>query len=358
MTSAWGQDLNTTDHWADLITKAQLGADLAAVGGLVLKDGEIIEQAFVGEKQKDSGLNIESDELWHIGSVTKSMTATMIARLVEKDVLSWNDNIVDILGTKGIHRQWRDVTFHELLTHRSGAKPNFPILSNLFQPDTEEKTLAARKKQVRNVLKKKPRNEPGTTFQYSNVGFTIAAHLAEVKTGKSWETLMQEEVFEPLGLASAGFGAPKSIDGEAVAWGHSGDRPTDPNGFADNSPVMGPSGNVHMTLHDLAKFGQAHMDGVRAQSDYLSQGSFEVLHTAQLENYAMGWVELSKSLFPDTKVFWHNGSNTFWYTLLLVLPEENMIYVLATNSGKISAAESAFTDVMRAYAKSLKESAK
>jgi len=354
-TSAWAQDMNTTDNWTDIIAKVQVDAELPGVGGVVLKDSEIIAQAFAGEKQKDSGLTIEADELWHIGSVTKSMTATMIARLVEKDVLSWDDSIEDILGTKKIHKQWHAVTFRELLTHTSGAKPNFPMLTNLFQPKTEEKTLAGRKKQVRKVLKKKPQAEPGTAFEYSNVGFTIAAYLAEVKTGQSWENLMREQVFQPLDLNSAGFGPPKAKADEAVAWGHRGNSPTEPGWLADNSPIMGPAGNVHMTLHDLAKFGQAHIDGLTGQSDYLSRGTFETLHKARLENYAMGWIEPSNSLFPDTKVFWHNGSNTYWYALLYVVPEENIVYALATNSGNISAADKAFGQALQTHFKSLKD---
>jgi len=354
-TSAWAQDMNKTDNWADIITQIQVETELPGVGGLVLKDNEIIAQAFAGEKQKDTGLMVEADELWHIGSVTKSITATMIARLVEKNVLSWDDTIEDILGPKKVHKQWRGVTLRELLTHTSGAKANFPKLTYLFQPKTEAKTLSARKKHVRKVLKKKPDTEPGTAYQYSNVGFTIAAHLAEVKTGKSWEDLMREEVFKPLSLNSAGFGAPKPETNEDVAWGHRGDSPMEPSFLADNTPIMGPAGTVHMTLHDLAKFGQAHIDGLSGQSDYLSQDTFEVLHKARLEDYAMGWMEQKNSKLTGGQIFWHNGSNTMWYALLVAVPEENMVYALATNSGNVSAADKAFAEAMQTHFKSLKE---
>ena len=111
----WAQDMTDTPNWSDVIETVQIDAGLPGVGGVVLKDSEIIAQAFAGEKQLKSEIPIESDERWHIGSVTKSMTATMIARLVEKETLNWDDKVKDILGSKKIHAQWHDVTFRCLL---------------------------------------------------------------------------------------------------------------------------------------------------------------------------------------------------------------------------------------------------
>ena len=81
--------------------------------------------------------------------------------------------------------------------------------SNL--PLGPERTLA-RRDAVLKVLAKKPDNPPGKKFAYSNVGPTIAAAMAEKKTGATWEDLVKREVFEPLALTSAGFGPPKSPD--------------------------------------------------------------------------------------------------------------------------------------------------
>lgn len=337
-----------------LITTAKSEADLIGVGAVVLKDGTLIEAAAVGEKQFETGLKIDLDERWHIGSITKSMTATMLARLVEQGVLDWDDSVEDILGSKKIHKQWRGVTLRQLLTHTSGAKPNFPILSLFFRPETQEEIFAAREKAVRKTLRKKPKTQPGD-YAYSNVGFTIAAHLAEAKTGKSWEYLMRSEVFAPLNLSSAGFGAPQPIANENVAWGHSGQKPEDPTGWADNTPIVGPAGTVHMTLQDLASFGQVHMDGLAGKSTYLSQQTFQILHSPILEDYAMGWVEPQKSPLPDTKVFWHNGSNTMWYALLMVVPQENIVYAMATNSGNIISADKAFAKTIKTHFDSITE---
>ena len=61
---------------------------------------------------------------------------------------------------------------------------------------------------LRTVMGRAPAYEPGSATRYSNYGFTIAAAMAEARTGVAWEELVRMLVFEPLGMSSAGFGAP------------------------------------------------------------------------------------------------------------------------------------------------------
>src|SRR5690606_7475590 len=96
---------------------------------------------------------------------------------------------------------------------------------------------------------------PGEKHAYSNVGYTIAGAMAEKVTGVSWEDLVRREVFEPLRLAGSGFGPPASSD-ETLEQPR-GHRPVllrwkvAVDDKADNTPIMGPAGTVHMTLTDL-----------------------------------------------------------------------------------------------------------
>src|SRR4029453_3966433 len=61
---------------------------------------------------------------------------------------------------------------------------------------------------VEGVVRRPPVAAPGTKYIYANAGFAIAGAMAERITGQSWEVLMRARLFEPLGLTSAGFGAP------------------------------------------------------------------------------------------------------------------------------------------------------
>ena len=107
----------------------------------------------------------------------------------------------------------------------------------------------------------KPASKPGSTYAYSNVGYALAGLMAEQVTGESWETLMRRRLFEPLGMASAGFGSPARPGRVDQPWGHRlfGNKVTPT--LRDNDPSMGPAGNIHCSVPDWAKFAALHMPG-------------------------------------------------------------------------------------------------
>jgi len=345
-----------SENWDGLIGEARRYLDVPAIGGVIFKDGEILDQGVHGTKTYFGKNEIAATDLWHIGSITKSMTATMIARLVERDILRWDETLSEIFGPDIIHAGWQGVTLKELLTHSSGAEANFPTEIMLKYPKAEAEILLERKQAVLNILSKAPNEK--STFLYSNVGYTIAGHIAEHKSGMGWEALMRAEVFEPLGLRSAGFGAPQAQNEIPPIRGHRGKLSMDPTGLADNSPIIGPAGTVHMSLQDLAKFGQAHLNGLKGEMDYLTKETFEILHKAILNDYAMGWVEVKPETLPVESIFWHNGSNTMWYALLMAVPEDNMVYALATNTGTVEKIDPVFNRLIKKHLTAFKETEK
>jgi CubicO group peptidase (beta-lactamase class C family) len=70
------------------------------------------------------------------------------------------------------------------------------------------------------MLAQKPARKPVKGYRYSNVGYAVAACIAESITGQAWEDLMRTQLFEPLGLTSAGFGSPGSPGVRDQPWGH------------------------------------------------------------------------------------------------------------------------------------------
>ena len=116
---------------------------------------------------------------------------------------------------------------------------------------------------------------------------------------------------------------------------------------ADNSPVMAPAGAVHMTILDLARYGTAHLDGESSPSPtLLPHAAWERLHTPVRDDYARGWVRVERD-WAGGSLLWHNGSNTLWYALLMLLPARNTVLAFATNEGAIQAAETAFVELAR-----------
>ncbi|WP_043320690.1 serine hydrolase [Microbulbifer sp. HZ11] len=218
--------------------------NLVGLGAIVIQNSKIIGLSVSGERKTGEGVPVSHQDLWHIGSITKSFTATMIARLVDRGDLQWDTSIKDVFpDDKDIHSEWNDVTLGDLLSHTSGATPNFSLFVSLKHPNAGSERMAARESAVRHILSQRPDVTPGGTFVYSNVGYTIAGVIAEKIAGVSWENLIRKEVFSPLGIESGGFGAPEDIEGKlSQPWGHKELFGFTKSGKEDNTPIIGPAG--------------------------------------------------------------------------------------------------------------------
>src|SRR5262249_22338988 len=154
-----------------------------------------------------------------------------------------------------------------LTSHQAGLPANPPLgWGLLVQRDLtpREQRAAALDK----LLAQKPVGSPGEKFEYSNIGYVIAAIAAEKCVDKSWEDLMADEVFVPLGMKSAGHGVPGSAKGPPDQ-----PRPHAENGSVrptlDNPALMGPAGNVHCSMADWAKFIADVLRGARGGNSHL-----------------------------------------------------------------------------------------
>ncbi len=326
---------------------------LVALGAMVTVDGEVVATAAVGERMIGRGVSVELGDRWHLGSISKSITATMIARLIESGQMQWSDTVGQRFPGPPLHDDWKPVTLQQLLTHTAGAPANFPLTVILKQPALGPECTAARRQAVVDVLTVKPIGKPGEKFAYSNVGYTIAAAMAEEATGVSWNELVEREVFEPLKLTGAGFGPPKSPTATLdQPRGHRKVliRKVGMGDDADNTFIMAPAGAVHLTLADLSRYAGEHLRGELGTARLLSVDSMKQLHTPRLNQYAWGWVVKSPtSKIPHT-VYWHNGSNTMWYALVAFIPGKNMVVAVTSNDGDIANAESAAWEVVEAAA--------
>lgn len=331
--------------WQAAIHEARMDADLIGVGGAILYKGKIVAQAVDGLQIKGKSRPLETDNLFHIGSISKSMTATLLARLVENGTLSWDSSVQDTFPNVDMHPDWNGVTMAHFLTHTSGVQANFPRASQSIWPTSDEALRTARLKAVSALLSNPPQSKPDEVFRYSNAGITIAGVMAEQITGKSWESLMHTEVFAPLGMKSAGFGAPQSTQQHPQPWGHTSTlgfkRPMDPSKHADNTPIMGPAGIIHMNMRDLLIFGNEHALGMQGKSTFLKPETFKRLHTPKLNNYAYGFVVQPQSKWTEGPILWHNGTNTMWYALLVIAPDRQAVFVMTSNDGSFKKAETA-----------------
>lgn len=238
---------------------------------------------------------------------------------------------------------YRDATLLHLLSHRAGLQRDLTGMEfSHFLDDAREERL----KFARAALAQKPAWAVGAQMGYSNNGYVIAGAMLETLTGKPWETLIQTEVFKPLGIRRAGQGAPGRKGRIDEPLGHTvkdGKRVPDPAGVpgSDNVVALGPGGRVHMPLSDMLTYLKAHRD---RPARFLKAESWTKLHTAHFrDNYALGWF-----VRPDGAL-WHNGSNTMWYAEVFVDPEGGSVCAACANDAATDTKTAVAEMLMSAY---------
>ena len=303
-------------------------------------------------------MKIRPDDRFHIGSCTKSMTATLIARSVEANKLRWSTTLADAFPdlAETMEETWREVTLTQILSHTAGMTNDlrsYEGLGAVYRSRTEP-MLEVRRKFVEGLLKRPPLTEPGSRYAYSNYGYVTAGAILEHLEKKPWEELIRAQLFEPLGMTNTGFGGPDApYFAEAPSEDEVEDEdPPQPRGHFedgrvakafDNVPALGPAGTVHCTLEDWAKYARLHLRGARGEEGLLLQPStFAALHagapsTKHLRNwrpssYGSGWVFTTRP-WSKGEVLMHDGSNTAWFAYIWIAAEEDFAVLVSCNQG-------------------------
>lgn len=313
--------------------------NLPALGCAVVMSNRIVALGVVGIRKQGVTEPVTINDRWHHGSMTKSTTAVLAAKLVEEGVLTWTTKLADLFpehaGTR--HAQWDTVTLEMLVTHSAGA-PGDLVPSGIWN-QLQNHPGTGREQRVfltREVTKLAPRYTPGTQYEYANAGYAMTGAILERVTGRPYEELIREKVFNPLGMTTVGFGVPATPRYVDQPWGHtvSGNTPVPvpPGNNSDNPAGNAPSGGMHCSLADFARYIGFHTAAARGEHTLLQPTTFEKLYTPVHSNYAMGWIVLDRP-WGNGRVLTHTGSNTQWLTTVWIAPNRHWSVVVVTNIG-------------------------
>lgn len=327
--------------------RAEFG--LPALAALVTTDEETVAVGAVGVRQLGDETGVTVDDLWHLGSCTKSMCGVLAAVMVERGWIAWETTVGEVFGGEApdMHEAYRAVTLEQLLCHRAGLPTAPPPRAWARARRQEGSVRAQRDAFVAEVLRAEPAHEPGGAFEYSNQGTTVAGAMLERawdgahpdrESAATWEALVARYVFEPLGIEAFGFGAPGSRGVPDQPRGHARGpipgaplTPIQPGPHSDNPIAITPAGRVHMSLEDWARYVREHLRGREGRSDLLPREAWERLHTDPYgARYAMGWGVAERAW--GGRVISHAGSNTMWYCVVWASPEEGFAVLVATNA--------------------------
>ena len=306
--------------------------------GIVTLEKGLAGSAVVGVRKRGTAVAATLNDLGHLGSDTKAMTATLVARLVEDGRLQWDDTLEKLYPeiVSEIDPGFRSVSLLQILSHRAGFKGDLNWWGLSGAGGLVEQRIEA----LKQGAGAPPEYEPGTKGRYSNLSYVVAGAVTERVTGKTWEEAMEELVFEPLGMRTVGHGGtgtPGEID---QPWGHGADgQPVSGNGpTVDNAPSLGPAGRVHCSLQDWARFIHDVLRGASGEVGLLKPESYRVLHTpVDGGGMGLGWIVTERPWGGGT-VMTHAGSNTMNYANVWVAPLRGFAILVCANQGGDAAA--------------------
>jgi CubicO group peptidase (beta-lactamase class C family) len=293
-------------------------------------------EAIEGLRMAGRDAQVAPGDAWHIGSNSKAVTATLALRLAEQGVIALDATVGGTLGEGfTVDPAWDRVTLRQLLAHRGGISANAGRLTMLrymaMPTETIEAAGRARRGVLANYLKRPPEHAPGEDYVYSNLGYSLAGLMLEVASGRPFETLLEEEVFGPLGMEGVMIGAPSGPAGSVIR-GHRRTPPRPAPDGADNPAFMAPAGTISYPPAAYAIFLQDQLRGqLGLPGTLLPPESYREMATPPVDgaDYGLGW-----GLGPQGALV-HNGSNTMWFARATVVPEARIAVAILANDGEI-----------------------
>ena len=182
----------------------------------VFDGGETVFDECRGLAERSFNVPVDQQTKFRIGSVGKMFTTVAIAQLVEAGKLSWNDTLAKLVPEYPDQAMAKKVTVWELLHHTAGLGdfmvPDYFEHSERYVNPVDYLALIARQPKV---------GEPGNGLSYSNAGYILLGRIIENVSGESYFDYIQHHVFEPVQMASSGFGSEDEIvPGLAVGYYH------------------------------------------------------------------------------------------------------------------------------------------
>ena len=314
------------DHAARVQEVLKLANEYGQFNGsaLVAENGKVIYKGGFGLANVEWGIPNTPDTKFRLGSITKQFTATVILQLVEQGKIKLDGKLSDYLPE--YRKDTGDkVTIHHLLTHTSGI-PSYTNQTGFLE------NVSRNPYKVNEFVKKYASGdlefEPGSKYSYNNSGYFLLGAIIERVTGKPYEQVLKQNIFDPVGMKNTGYDHHNTIILKRAS-GYTKTPVLSNAAFLDMS-IPYAAGSLYSTVEDLYLWDQAlYTDKL------LSAASKELMYKPFLQNYAYGWVVRNASFKQnnnDIQVIAHDGGINGFTTTIVRFPKERNLIVILDNS--------------------------
>lgn len=349
--ATWAQDTapRSASALSDSIEAVLDSTGVPGAGVVLFSADSIRWEGYFGLADRASKRRVTEKTVFRAGSVSKSFVSAAALLLAEGDRLDLQASVQNLAPGIKIQNPWAEtdsIRVGHLLEHTAGfddlhiheyvsRSPDIPLREGLsINPATRE-----------------ARWRPGMYYSYSNAGPPVAAYIIQKQTGQTFESFVQDHIFEPLGMGATSFRRDERVE-ETLATGYAADGET-------KKPYvhigLRPSGALNARPIDLARFGQMLLSrGTRGDTRLLDTTSVERMETPQTSLAAREGLEAGYGLgnrrSPDGGFVYqgHGGAIDGFVARYGYLPDHNRGYVIMLNS-QDGEARSRIQDLVQGY---------
>jgi CubicO group peptidase (beta-lactamase class C family) len=339
-----------TDHLEQNIPRLMERYGIPGVSMALVKGGSIVWSEAFGYADLEKNIPMSADMVCRTESISKSVTAWGVMRLVEKGTVELDAPVTRYFDTWELpvtKYPAEEITVERLLSNSAGLPLGTVGPEIEYAPGDEMPS-------VRDYLEGEMRfiQPPGEGFVYSNVGYNLMEYVIEHAADRDFARFMGEEILEPLGMESARYGWREDFSGRVPRGYENDGTPVDPYVY----PVKG-SGGLFATAEDIARFAAASMTGPfsgarpgggsddvdgtdNRAAPVLSEESIREIHTPRKEIPGIfsvvadwyGFGHFIETLPDGRRAVWHGGQGHGWMTHVHIVPEAGEGIVILTNS--------------------------
>jgi CubicO group peptidase (beta-lactamase class C family) len=323
------------------IEKARRDWDVPGLAIVVVRHDSVLVAKGYGVRELGKPDLVDANTVFNIASLTKSFTATAAATLVDEGKISWDTPVHQLLPEYVLSDPWltNNVTLRDLLSHRAG----FHASNQVFQLANVTRADIIRRARYLRL------DRPFRTEEvYSNIGVTIAAEAFSRAAGMSYEDLVRQRIFAPLGMRSTSITtaefkrATNKVTPHAQIGGVQ--RPIRFNDI----DIIAPAGGVNSTANDMAtwlrfQMGEGTFNGKRV----ISEEQMWTMHSPQVvafpvtqamkrarqvrgwPEYALGWNVMDYQGHP---MLWHSGNGDGQPSIMEIFPDDHVGILVVMNT--------------------------
>jgi CubicO group peptidase (beta-lactamase class C family) len=323
--------------FADYIEEKRIAWKTPGVAVAVIKDDEVIFSQTFGQRNVEENLPVTPNTIFAIGSSTKAFTATSVAIAVEDGNLDWDKPVRDYLPRFKMKDDFATarISVRDMLCHRSGLPRHDLAWYN---------SVANREQLIERIAYLEPTRDFRTYFQYQNFMYMAAGYLAGYVEGTTWEDLVRQRIFNPLGMRHSQFSVDESQQTDDYALPYSEKHDEIVRSDFRNITTVGPAGSINSNLVDMIEWVKLQLNrGKVGEKTIFSEESAHQLHSPQMViadplweqifgvkqvSYGLGWFI---DPYHDQTLIHHGGNIDGFSALVSFMPGINAGAVILTN---------------------------